>query len=143
MVEVDRVLKLVGYDGHVKVGTRRKRFDVHVDDLSLVAVRMDVGGERVGGPEVSGRAVELRVEHYEARVAVDARVPDVPECPDHCGPNTTLEDLGGLLQALLVEIHVVLYEPVGVVAHYVESGGDAVGGAVVEVGYPERVLRAL
>ena len=116
-VPVDGMLELVRQHAEVLPAAGAQPIAVHDYHLALVAVRVRGAGVRVAGREVARGSDERRVQHGEARVAVNARFPYVADGVHDWRADIRLEDFRSAFKLLRGQFRLFVGIPVCVPAH--------------------------
>ena len=136
-VPVDRMLKLMRQHAEVFLAARSQPVAVHHDHLALVAVRMSRTRVRVARREVACRSHKRRMQHRQARVAVNARLPYIADGCHNRRANFALEHICRPLKLLRGQFRLLVGVPVCVLAHGKQLRIHLVHAPLDEVGHEE------
>ena len=116
-VPVHRMLELMRQHAEILSAARSQPVAVHHNHLALVAARMSRAGIRIARREVAGRRDERRMQHRQARIAVNARLPYIADGIHYHRANLPLEYFRRPLKLLRREFRILIRVPVSVIAH--------------------------
>ena len=134
---MDGVLELVSQHAEVLPAAGPQPVAVHDNHFALVAVRVRGAGVGIAGGEVARGGYDGSVQHGEARVSVDAGLPDVADDIDYRRSNLPLEDICRLFEFLRGQVGLHIGVPVGVLADGEQLRLHRIGAPLYEVGNEE------
>ena len=137
LIPVDRMLKLVRQHAEVLPAAGAQPVAIHHDHLTLVAVGMSRARVRVARREVASRSHKRRMQHRQARVAVNARLPNIADGCHNRRANFALEHIRRLLEFLRRKLRLLIRVPVCVLAHRKQLRIHLVHPPLDEVGHEE------